>query len=122
MNIIKTAFLVALFNYFIVGAIVLAFKKNITIPPVATPIILDSPTQIPKISTIVPIVSTQDTAPAPTSDTRCIIAVDGIRFDISQYRNLHSGGDIFQCGTDMSIIFHDRHPDSFLNKMSQYKI
>lgn len=57
-----------------------------------------------------------------TQDTNCIITVDNVRYDFTQFRNLHSGGDVFQCGTDMSTIFHNQHPLRFLEKMAKYKI
>ncbi|MBI2465185.1 cytochrome b5 domain-containing protein [Candidatus Shapirobacteria bacterium] len=60
--------------------------------------------------------------PQPVADNRCIIAIDGVRYDVSVFRNQHSGGDIFSCGTDMSAIFHGQHPNSFLQRMAQYKI
>ena len=48
---------------------------------------------------------------SPTPDARCIITVDGQRYDVSSYRNVHPGGDVFQCGTDMSAAFHAQHGD-----------
>ena len=115
MNIIKTAFLVALFNYIIVGAIVLAFKKT---DVVSTPTVI----QVRPTSPVNQVVVTQVPVLPVVVDNRCIIVVDGSRYDISQFRNQHSGGDIFQCGTDMSTVFHDRHPNSFLDRMSKYRI
>lgn len=65
----------------------------------------------------------QPTTPPPAvSDSRCIITVDGGRYDVTTFRSKHSGGDMFKCGMDMSATFHGQHPDSFLNKMGQYKI
>lgn len=98
MKIIKTIFLISLFNLFTVGSIVLAFKsdKN-TVTPTA-------------VLTI------------PTVDSRCIIAIDGVKYDISQYQYQHSGGNIFQCGTDMSAVFHNRHSNQFLQYMQQFRI
>jgi len=124
MKIIKSAFLIALFNYFMVAAIVLAFKKpneQITVP--ATTIaenIVATPT-IVKEKTVVP-TTTATTQQVPVVDNRCIVVIDGGKYDVTQFRNIHSGGDIFQCGTDMSAIFHGQHDNSYLNRMSQYKI
>lgn len=116
MNFIKTAFLISLFNFLFIGLIVLIFNKPkpIDTMPIALPTVVQSPTETIPIVTIL--------AAKPTVDNRCIIVVDGIRFDITKYRYQHSGGDIFQCGTDMSTIFHDRHPNSFLRRISQYQI
>lgn len=53
---------------------------------------------------------------------KCIIMIDGGRYDVTQFRNTHSGGNVFTCGTDVSAIFHRQHPNSFLDKMRQYRI
>lgn len=58
---------------------------------------------------------------APPSD-RCIIIIDGARYDITQFRSIHSGGDIFACGTDMSTIFWGRHDQAHLEQMARYRI
>lgn len=62
------------------------------------------------------------TKPAPTVEQRCVIVVDGKKYDVSSFRNQHSGGDVFDCGTDMSNIFHQQHSNSFLKTMEQYRI
>lgn len=65
-------------------------------------------------------------APPPPSQPppadRCIITISGGQYDVTEFRNIHSGGDVFQCGTDMTESFLSRHPASFLQKMSQYKV
>lgn len=58
----------------------------------------------------------------PPASNKCIITVSGGQYDVTDFRNIHSGGDIFQCGTDMTSIFLSQHPASFLQKMSRYKI
>lgn len=57
-----------------------------------------------------------------TPDTRCIILIDGRKYDVTSFRSKHSGGDIFQCGTDMSAVFHGRHAQSYLEMMAQYAL
>lgn len=85
-----------------------------TIAPVATSITHAStaaPTRIPT------------TAPAaPPVDNHCIVTISGSRYDVTQFRNIHSGGDVFKCGTDMTAVFLSQHSASFLQKMSQYKV
>lgn len=133
MKYIKTAFLLSLFNFMIVGSIVLAFYKPETVQiPVAVinnPTTVVTPPEKVKLNNeVVPRVETQMVTPVvptkapPVVDNRCIIVVDSIQYDVTSFRNLHSGGDIFQCGTDMSSIFHGQHDNSFIGKMSQYKI
>ena len=58
----------------------------------------------------------------PIIDNRCVISVDGNRYDVTVFRNQHSGGNIFQCGADMSGVFHGQHPNSFLQKLAKYRI
>jgi hypothetical protein len=41
----------------------------------------------------------------------CIITIDGQKYDVESLRNTHTGGDVFQCGTDMSAVFHGKHGD-----------
>ena len=53
---------------------------------------------------------------------QCIITIDGAKYDVTTYRNQHEGGDVFVCGSDMSEAFHNQHPDSFLKKISRYKV
>lgn len=42
----------------------------------------------------------------------CIITIDGREYDVTNLRSTHTGGDIFQCGTDMSAVFHGQHGDN----------
>lgn len=75
---------------------------------VATPVILVTPIEVPKDDTVV--------------DNRCIIVIDGVSYDVTEFREIHSGGNIFNCGTDVSGLFHGRHPESYLEIMAKYKI
>lgn len=94
-------------------------------------------TSIPS-ATQAPPPATEPSAPSPPVDTspppappppsqpppadRCIITISGGQYDVTEFRNIHSGGDVFQCGADMTESFLSRHPASFLQKMSQYKV
>jgi hypothetical protein len=60
--------------------------------------------------------------PSPTPDRRCIITVDGNKYDVSVFKSRHSGGDIFKCSTDMTSVFHDRHNERYLDMMTPYKL
>jgi hypothetical protein len=58
----------------------------------------------------------------PTSATAtCIITIDGQKYDVASLRNTHTGGDVFQCGTDMSAVFHGKHGNN-LQMIQQYLI
>lgn len=113
-NFVKKLFLVALFNYILIGAIVLAFNRPNNS---GTPII---PVVVPTISEVVS--KPKRIFAKPTTNNRCIIVIDGLQYDITDFRNLHSGGNVFTCGTDMSSVFHNRHSNSFLSWMKQYQI
>lgn len=117
---IKTLFILSLINFTCVLAIIFGYKyffTPIAIPPKETPTPQKTNTPTPnKLSQPIPTI-----APDPLAG-KCLIYVDGIRYDATNLRNTHSGGDIFQCGTDMSSIFHGQHPDSFLTKMTKYLI
>lgn len=62
------------------------------------------------------------TSQTPVLTNRCIITLDGASYDVTDFRNLHSGGDVFTCGTDMSSIFWSRHGKSMFNRMQQYRL
>jgi len=47
--------------------------------------------------------------PQPTPDNRCIITVFGAKYNVTQLRNTHSGGDIFVCNSDMTATFVSQH-------------
>lgn len=58
----------------------------------------------------------------PTAD-KCIITIDGVSYDVTQYKKDHTGGDVFKCGTDMTALLNKRHPDpKYLKQMAPYKI
>lgn len=57
-----------------------------------------------------------------TPDPRCIIIVDGGRYDVTTFRNIHSGGDVFTCGADLSALFHTQHDAETLEKFQVYRI
>ncbi len=48
----------------------------------------------------------------------CWVIVDGKKYDVTVYRNEHSGGDIFVCGTDMSAVYHEQHGPKTILQMS----
>ncbi len=55
-----------------------------------------------------------------TSD-RCLIKVDEGTYDVTEFRAIHQGGNIFQCGTNMSAIFHSQHDANTLQKFQRYR-
>lgn len=43
------------------------------------------------------------------SSDRCIVTVFGNKYDVTELRGTHPGGDIYQCGTDMSGMYGGQH-------------
>lgn len=119
---------IALFNLF---ASVL-ISNYVASPPKPTK---PYPTPIVKINTVIKKVQkiktdnnsqttssvTQSLVQAPVSQS-CVVTIDGARYDIIQFKRIHSGGDIFKCGADMSGDFWSRHSQKQLNQMQQYRI
>lgn len=53
---------------------------------------------------------------------KCIIVVDGNKYDVSTFRDRHEGGNVFVCDSDMSVAFHNQHSNKFLGKIERYKV
>lgn len=100
-----------------------ALPKAVKSTPLPSLLSIARPTSTPaRTSTPAPKVTPPPTTPAPTPDSRCLIQIDGVKYNVTQFRNLHSGGNVFSCGTDMSQIFWSRHNQAILNMMQQYRI
>lgn len=76
-------------------------------------------TNAPTNSQPVPQAPTQ--VPAPQV-AQCVVIIDGVNYDVTNFRFSHSGGNIFNCGTDMSSTFWSRHNAGILNQMQKYRI
>ena len=63
----------------------------------------------------------QQTTNNATGAATCIITIDGQKYDVASLRNTHTGGDVFQCGTDMSAVFHGKHGNN-LQMIQQYLV
>lgn len=72
------------------------------------------------------LVSKETRAPSPSplkvKDNRCIVTIDGNRYDVTMFRRKHEGGDVFKCGEDMSASFHKKHPSVFLKVLLPFKV
>ncbi len=110
---IKKLFLISLLNFVFVLGVVFIAK------------VVAEPTEIVSVNQTTTPAATMAPSATTTLDPlagRCLVYIDGVRYDLTEFRNIHDGGNIFQCGTDMSNIFYGQHPISFLAKISQYKI
>ena len=64
----------------------------------------------------------QQPAPAAPVPSACIITLDGASYNVTNLQKTHSGGDIFNCGSDMSATFWGKHGQGIFSKMQQYRI
>lgn len=53
-------------------------------------------------------------ATQPATD-RCVITVSGKRYDVTEFRLQHSGGDVFRCGADNTQLFFSQHEQRLLD-------
>lgn len=92
-------------------------KSSIDVLPATTSKITTTPSPVKA--------SPEPTVITPTTDPlsgKCLVYIDGTRYDMTEFRNIHSGGDVFQCGADMTSIFLGQHPSSYMDKIAKYRI
>ncbi len=71
---------------------------------------------VPKaVVTAKPIVTTILT----NNTNRCLVTLFGKQYDVTSLRGTHGGGDIFNCGADMSTIYQNKH-GSGLSRVASY--
>jgi predicted heme/steroid binding protein len=56
-----------------------------------------------------------------TTNNSCIVTISGEKYDVSSLKASHSGGDIFNCGSDMTSVYKDEH-GSNLSRMNMYLV
>lgn len=56
-----------------------------------------------------------------TDPNSCIILLAGKKYNVEALRQSHSGGDIFDCGTDMTSKFNSEHGTDYA-RLSQYLV
>ncbi len=134
MKLIKTLFILALTNLALLVAILFYFSGRTPTPPISpqVPETIISPTLPARVLTVTPTktqtpLATPKPTVAPTAVPNplaghCLITIDNVRYDVTNFRNQHSGGDVFTCGADLSQLFHDRHSNRFLDIMAQFRI
>ncbi len=61
------------------------------------------------------------TAQIAQNATGCIITLSGQQYNVTSLRQSHSGGDIFNCGTDMTSVYQGKH-GSNLSRMQKYLV
>jgi hypothetical protein len=89
----------------------------------ATPISLTFQPSTQQVLSNATVAATQPSATSrPVASNLCTIVIDNVTYDVTNFRNSHSGGNVFNCGTDMSSVFWGRHNAAILSKMQQFRI
>lgn len=82
---------------------------------------INQPKVVPTV-TQAPASETPDSAGTSVLHGGCLVQLyDGV-YDLAQFRSIHSGGDIFQCNTDMTSVFSGQHSDAYLSQLAQYRV
>lgn len=84
---------------------------NEMVPNQQVPVVEIQPTSVP-----------DPTAAPPPDPQLCIITVHGTRYNVTEFRAIHSGGDIFTCGADMTGVFDSQHSMGTLRRMAPYAV
>lgn len=144
MNFLKKIISLTLLNFFLVLALVYIFnilpqpkakvltmnkaiieKQNqkISISPTIT-IIFNSP--VNSANKTQENIQVEQNTPQPTVSnvelSKCIISIDSQKYNVTELRQTHSGGDVFKCGADMTSDFYSRHDASYLPMMEKYRL
>lgn len=125
MTLVKTLFILSLANLILLVSILFYFSSRSTVPLVPEVTVQPTPTNTPAktITVTPPAKPTVVVTPTPNPLAgHCLITIDSVRYDVTNFRNQHSGGDVFTCGADLSQLFHDRHSNRFLDIMAQFRI
>ncbi len=56
---------------------------------------------------------------AASSEGECIVQIEGGYYDVTQLRTFHEGGDLFDCGKDVTRIYYYTHNKAFLETVMQ---
>lgn len=107
--------------YFLSGTAVLILLLVILIARLSNKPQINQNIYTPTISNTTTTNNPSTKAPVVQSN-KCIITISGMSYDITNYQNGHSGGNVFVCGTDMTGLFWGRHSQREMNYMQQFKI
>lgn len=55
------------------------------------------------------------------NEEKCIIIINGEKYDFTEFKKKHPGGDIFNCGTDMTTAFMANHGND-LKRLQPFKL
>lgn len=90
-------------------------------PPTIAPSITSTPTSplptsqkltsntSPVTLILTPTIKSNQTSSGSQKNSACLITLFEQQYDVTSLRASHSGGDVFQCGTDMTTVYQSRH-------------
>jgi len=57
-------------------------------------------------------------------EERCIITIENKKYDVTLFRDVHPGGNVFKCGQDMSQAFNKKHGNNqkVLNTLKNFLV
>ena len=55
------------------------------------------------------------------NSVKCIITILGEQYDVTKLQRSHSGGNVFECGTDMTSVYEGEHGTD-LWRIQPYKV
>jgi cytochrome b involved in lipid metabolism len=58
---------------------------------------------------------------AEDENEKCLITIQDQLYDVQSLRSIHPGGDIYNCGTDMTQMFLGQHGSDFA-RIEEYKV
>lgn len=91
-------------------------------PRITTVNVAKTTTKAPTRTASPTIKTPSPTPPSTPVVNRCVIIIDGSKYDVTDFRSIHKGGDIFKCSTDMTQVFYSQHDKPFLSKIESMRV
>ncbi len=112
--------LFAVLSLFTTGMVISKVLSSTSVPKINNNV--DVSQNLPEPTVTKPVVSTIKILPKATSSAdQCIVAISGQKYNVTALQTSHSGGDIFDCGTDMTKAYTKKHGSS-LSLIKKYLI
>lgn len=95
--------------------------KKAAASPTPTPSVkpgtpISTPTPTPR-----PVTASVSNSASITASSKCVITLFGKQYDVTTLATTHSGGNVFNCGTDMTATYQNQHGTN-LSRMQPYLI
>lgn len=79
------------------------------------------PASLQQLKTTMGASTAQPQNTAINTSNRCIITLWSNQYDVTSLQTSHSGGNVFQCGADMTAVYQSQHGTN-LSRMQQYLV